>query len=217
MFTENGLLSYENPNYHMDPQRIERNSHLYEEILSELQHQNSLKSGKPHMVSNRKNYAKINIESMGVDLKENFSAPEKKLLYNNDISPSDMKQKQQQKDKSSDNQDTNKDSVDGGSNNDSNVQHSIKYMAGNLNSEDLYALPNKRSNNSNHKKNDETNEKVKEARASDGEDDDNVKDNDKNDEEKGKKEEIEGIEDKDGTKDLPPGWEKHEGMFFLID
>ncbi|KAL5286020.1 APBB2 family protein [Megaselia abdita] len=209
IFLENGLLSYENPNYHMDPQRIERNSHLYEEILSELQHQNSLKSGKPHMVSNRKNYAKINIESMGVDLKENFSAPEKELLYNNDISPSDMKQKKQ-KEKSSDNQDTNKDSVDGGSNNDSNVQHSIKYMAGNLNSEDLYALPNKRSNNNNHKKNDETNEKVKEARASDEEDDDNVKDNDKSDEEKGKKEEIEGIEDKDGTKDLPPGWEKHE-------
>uniref|UniRef100_T1GDP0 WW domain-containing protein n=1 Tax=Megaselia scalaris TaxID=36166 RepID=T1GDP0_MEGSC len=184
----------------MDPQRIERNSHLYEEILSELQHQNSLKSGKPHMVSNRKNYAKINIESMGVDLKENFN----------------MKQKKQSQEHP---QDTNKvDSVvDGGGgvgtndNNDSNVQNqnSIKYMAGNLNSEDLYALPNKRSNNTNnHKKNDETNEKVKEARASDEEDDD--KDNDKSDEEKGKKEVIEGIEDKDATKDLPPGWEKHE-------
>lgn len=34
---------------------------------------------------------------------------------------------------------------------------------------------------------------------------------DDDDEEKCKKEEIEGIEDKDGNKDLPPGWEKHEG------
>lgn len=68
--TENGLLSYENPNYHMDPQRIERNSHLYEEILSELQQQNSL--SKSHMVSNRKDYGRLDIGSMGVDRKENF-------------------------------------------------------------------------------------------------------------------------------------------------
>ena len=75
MHTENGLLSYENPNYHMDPQRIERNSHLYEEILSELhqQQQNSIKNpNKSHLVSSRKDYARIDIESMGVDLKENF-------------------------------------------------------------------------------------------------------------------------------------------------
>lgn len=70
---ENGLLSYENPNYHMDPQRIERNSHLYEEILSELQQQNQIRtSNKQHMVSNRKDYAHLDIGSMGVDLKEHF-------------------------------------------------------------------------------------------------------------------------------------------------
>lgn len=68
---ENGLLSYENPNYHMDPQRIERNSHLYEEILSEL-NQQTRTSNKPHMVSNRKDYAHLDIGSMGVDLKEHF-------------------------------------------------------------------------------------------------------------------------------------------------
>ena len=58
----------------MDPQRIERNSHLYEEILSELQQQNSLRTStnKSHMVSNRKDYARMDIGSMGVDLKENF-------------------------------------------------------------------------------------------------------------------------------------------------
>lgn len=59
----------------MDPQRIERNSHLYEEILSELQQQNSMRTSgnnKAHMVSNRKDYARLDIGSMGVDLKENF-------------------------------------------------------------------------------------------------------------------------------------------------
>lgn len=56
----------------MDPQRIERNSHLYEEILSELQQQNSMRSSKSHIVSNRKDYARLDIGSMGVDLKENF-------------------------------------------------------------------------------------------------------------------------------------------------
>lgn len=58
----------------MDPQRMERNSHLYEEILSELQQQNSLRSSQKanHLVSNRKDYARLDIESMGVDLKENF-------------------------------------------------------------------------------------------------------------------------------------------------
>lgn len=90
---ENGMMSYENPNYHMDPQRLERNSHLYEEILSELQQQNSLrtavggdvglvgveqmlinrKTGQNHVIgNNRKDYARLDIGSMGVDLKENF-------------------------------------------------------------------------------------------------------------------------------------------------
>lgn len=71
--SENGLTSYENPNYHMDPQHIERNSHLYEEILSELHNQQNHKSGGPaQQPNNRKDYAQLGIESMGVDLKENF-------------------------------------------------------------------------------------------------------------------------------------------------
>lgn len=122
--TENGLLSYENPNYHMNAQRIERNSHLYEEILSELQlqkqqqHQQncSSKSAKRAAAAmqtnsmdaaallagdnsdlqldrendgeeamgqqkigagdmqgnNRKQYARLDVSAMGVDLKENF-------------------------------------------------------------------------------------------------------------------------------------------------
>lgn len=72
------MTSYENPNYHMDPQHIERNSHLYEEILSELHHQQNNRTGggaggQPQsQQNNRKDYAQMGIESMGVDLKENF-------------------------------------------------------------------------------------------------------------------------------------------------
>lgn len=79
---ENGLTSYENPNYHMDPQHIERNSHLYEEILSELHNQQNGRAGggglqqqqqqQQSQPNNRKDYAQLGIESMGVDLKENF-------------------------------------------------------------------------------------------------------------------------------------------------
>ncbi|XP_037913861.1 protein Fe65 homolog isoform X2 [Hermetia illucens] len=186
IFLENGLLSYENPNYHMDPQRIERNSHLYEEILSELhQQQSSLKAVKPHIVNNRKDYARIDIGSMGVDLKENFSASEKHLLF--DASPSESKTKSDQtpeKDNTTKLKDTNE-------------AVPIKYISGSLNADDLYALPNKQRCRENTTKDAEV------APEIECEEDDD-------DEEKCKKEEIEGIEDKDGNKDLPPGWEKHE-------
>lgn len=56
----------------MDPQRIERDSHLYEEILSELQHQQGTMKPSSRTHVNRKEYAHMDIESMGVDLKEHF-------------------------------------------------------------------------------------------------------------------------------------------------
>lgn len=75
-FSENGILSYANPNYHMDPQHLERNSHLYDEILSELHQQGSLRQSNGrenrNSVVGRKGYAKLDIGQMGVDLKENF-------------------------------------------------------------------------------------------------------------------------------------------------
>lgn len=77
--------------------------------------------------------------------------------------------------------------------NDNENNCGIKHISGNLNSEDLYALPNKKKDQDG---------KIGEITASE-EDGEN--------EEKGKKEDIEGIEDKDANKDLPPGWEKHEG------
>lgn len=193
---ENGLLSYENPNYHMDPQRIERNSHLYEEILSELQQQSNLRTSAKHMVSNRKDYARMDISSMGVDLKENFTAADKQLMLD-DQSPTESKTKSDQiPEKSDDDTKLKKDNSNTGSN---AADDGIKYISGNLNSDDLYALPNKRKQNN-----------VNELSA---EDEQNVAVNeiDDDEEEKGRKEDIEGIEDKDANKDLPPGWEKHEG------
>lgn len=71
-------MSYENPNYHMDPKHIERNSHLYDEILSELQNQENIHSlnvidpNRQREMIGRKTYAKLDIAQMGVDLKENF-------------------------------------------------------------------------------------------------------------------------------------------------
>ncbi|XP_058461363.1 protein Fe65 homolog isoform X2 [Malaya genurostris] len=180
IFLENGLLSYENPNYHMDPLRMERNSHLYEEIISELQQQGTLRpAGAVNLVrdpnqmlgGNRKGY--LDIGTMGVDSKEVDGSPKhkQKLL---DGSPNES---EMQKDEVSEKEEK--------------TEEEIQHISGTLNAEDLYALPNKRK------------QEVGEIPPEDEADDDV-------DEEKGKHEDIEGIEEKDETKDLPPGWEKHE-------
>lgn len=78
--SENGLLSYENPNYHLDPARLDDalNSNLissveddlYEEIISELDTVCNLSGrGRPGSGSEgRKSYATLDITSMGVDV-----------------------------------------------------------------------------------------------------------------------------------------------------
>lgn len=82
-----------------------------------------------------------------------------------------------------------------------NADTDIQYIAGNLNSDDLYALPNKRKNcDGNNVYEVESDEEDMEANDEDG-----------YDEEKGKAESIDGIIDKDRDNDLPFGWEKHEG------
>lgn len=71
----------------------------------------------------------------------------------------------------------------------------IKHVAGNLNADDLYALPNKR--NIRNKSTEKHDSKVYEVTSDDEEKDDCDNSND-------------SIEDKDANKDLPFGWEKHE-------
>uniref|UniRef100_A0A182MP04 PID domain-containing protein n=1 Tax=Anopheles culicifacies TaxID=139723 RepID=A0A182MP04_9DIPT len=190
IFLENGLLSYENPNYHMDPQRLERNSHLYEEIISELQQQGTLRpiagvqNGSQMISNNRKGYGVLDLSAMGVDLKSDpdESSPKEKKTLLSDISPNESKtQKDQEPEHGEKTQE-------------------IQHIPGTLNSDDLYALPNKRKQS-----------EVGEVPPEEEDVDDEELDKDGLEgEEKGKREDIEAIEDKDKTKDLPPGWEKHE-------
>lgn len=68
-----------------------------------------------------------------------------------------------------------------------------------MNENDLYALPNKKR------------EEIEELEA----EEERAMCCDDDEEEKGKQEDIECIEDKDANKDLPPGWEKHEGTPYM--
>ncbi|EDS40075.1 conserved hypothetical protein [Culex quinquefasciatus] len=185
---ENGLLSYENPNYHMDPLRMERNSHLYEEIISELQQQGTLRpAGAVNLVArdpNRKGYLDIR-DTMGVGVdgpKEVDGSPKhkQKML---DRSPGAESETQK---------DQNSEKGEKTDQQEHQVQENgaeIKHIAGTLNADDLYALPNKKKQ--------EVGEVPPEDDDVDGDEED-------------KQEDIDAIEDKDKTNDLPPGWEKHE-------
>lgn len=84
--------------------------------------------------------------------------------------------------------------------NNAEANNTIRHISGNMNSNDLYALPNKRKGSFSNAV------KVEE----------DVTEDDEEEFEKGRKEEVEGIEDKDANKDLPPGWEKHEGVCRLL-
>uniref|UniRef100_A0A8D8BKZ1 Protein Fe65 homolog n=1 Tax=Culex pipiens TaxID=7175 RepID=A0A8D8BKZ1_CULPI len=188
IFLENGLLSYENPNYHMDPLRMERNSHLYEEIISELQQQGTLRpAGAVNLVArdpNRKGYLDIR-DTMGVGVdgpKEVDGSPKhkQKMLDGSPGAESEtQKDQNSEKGEKTDQQEH-------------QVQENgaeIKHIAGTLNADDLYALPNKKKQ--------EVGEVPPEDDDVDGDEED-------------KQEDIDAIEDKDKTNDLPPGWEKHE-------
>lgn len=80
------------------------------------------------------------------------------------------------------------------------TQADIRHISGTLNSDDLYALPNKKSQFDN----------ASNVYEIGSDEEDNETDGEYG-EEKGKRDSIDGVEDKDGDKDLPYGWEKHEG------
>lgn len=102
------------------------------------------------------------------------------------------------------------------------VGNHIKHIAGDVNADDLYALPNKP------KVMQPTTTRDGDAVAVGTHHDCNIggvgvvahqvnestsadEDDDGDNDEKGK---VEEVEDKDASKDLPPGWEKHEGETF---
>lgn len=73
-FTENGLLSYENPNYHLDPARLDdalnsNTDEIYEELYQELDDICNLGvKGQLSSSAGRKTYASLDIGTMGVDI-----------------------------------------------------------------------------------------------------------------------------------------------------
>ncbi|XP_049540194.1 protein Fe65 homolog isoform X2 [Anopheles darlingi] len=203
IFLENGLLSYENPNYHMDPQRMERNSHLYEEIISELQQQGTLRpiagvhqNGTQMIGSNRKGYGVLDlVDTMGAELKgdpDGSSPKEKRTLLGGDSSPNESKTQKDQEPEHGE------------------KAQEIQHIPGTLNSDDLYALPNKRKQQQQQQEEVVVGEVPSEEDDVDEEGANRGTDEAEESDEKGKREDIEAIEEKDKTKDLPPGWEKHE-------
>lgn len=167
---------------------MERNSHLYEEIISELQQQGTLRpAGAVNLVArdpNRKGYLDIR-DTMGVGVdgpKEVDGSPKhkQKMLDGSPGAESEtQKDQNSEKGEKTDQQEH-------------QVQENgaeIKHIAGTLNADDLYALPNKKKQ--------EVGEVPPEDDDVDGDEED-------------KQEDIDAIEDKDKTNDLPPGWEKHE-------
>ncbi|XP_050093460.1 protein Fe65 homolog isoform X2 [Anopheles aquasalis] len=196
---ENGLLSYENPNYHMDPQRMERNSHLYEEIISELQQQGTLRptNGTQMIGSNRKTgYGVLDlVDTMGADLKgdpDGSSPKEKRTLLGDTGSPNESKTQKDQEPEHGE------------------KAQEIQHIPGTLNSDDLYALPNKRKQQQQQQQEEGSVVGEVPSEEEDEEGANRVGDEGEEGDEKGKREDIEAIEEKDKTKDLPPGWEKHE-------
>lgn len=127
------------------------------------------------------------------------STPEKESILDAQ-SPSELKRKSDQVPEKQDP----KSNADSNILSDDNTHAKIKHVSGDLNADDLYALPNKRTAAGKTATgavviNDKNDSKVYEV-ASDEEDKDEC-DN---------KHAGETIEDKDANKDLPFGWEKHE-------
>lgn len=128
-----------------------------------------------------------------------YSTPEKESILDAQ-SPSELKRKS---DQVPEKQQDLKSTADSNILSDDNTHAKIKHVSGDLNADDLYALPNKRSTTTKTATGvitDKNDSKVYEV-ASDEEDKDEC-DN--------KLASETSIEDKDANKDLPFGWEKHE-------
>lgn len=141
------------------------------------------------------------------------STPEKESIFDAQ-SPTELKRKSDQRPEKQvveANNDSNKDDDN------TYADADIKHVSGDLNADDLYALPNKRSTSKsansvdggvgggavvNNKKS--SNDKSDDCKVYEVASDDEYKDEYDN------KHSSDSIEDKDANKDLPFGWEKHE-------
>ncbi|XP_044736073.1 protein Fe65 homolog isoform X2 [Chrysoperla carnea] len=141
IFLENGLLSYENPNYHLDPARLDDalNSNTDEDLYEDLYHEldavcklsggNNVGLNKPPTSTGgqgRRNYANLDIGSMGVDI---TTGPVTNLDTNDGFTDNRSVCEKTQKH----NQDNSDDIGD----------NTVPHIQGGLNN-DLYAVPVKR-------------------------------------------------------------------------
>nr|XP_046488989.1 protein Fe65 homolog isoform X4 [Neodiprion pinetum] len=178
---ENGLLSFENPNYHLDPARLDdalnsnSGSSLYDELYQELVGGGEVTGGGGGdggvtRVQARRTYAALDLGSMGVDVTQGPLT-------------------QESGEDAADNTDNHNLSYCEKPDNESEMG-GIPHVEGGLNS-DLYAVPVKRRQPKDHKDQKDlplqpSTEKLPAA------------------------EDIDAVDSEDKDENLPPGWEKHE-------
>lgn len=136
IYLENGLMSYENPNYHFDSARLDdalnsnTEDNIYEDIYQNIDDicnmVHGIKSSLTNNVSARKTYASLGIDSMGVDIK---NGPLMKRDHDN-----------------TDNKGLNEITQ---TNDNQEKDIAIEHVTGNINN-DLYAVPVKRRQKKSH-------------------------------------------------------------------
>ncbi|XP_033174268.1 protein Fe65 homolog isoform X3 [Bombus vosnesenskii] len=186
VFLENGLLSFENPNYHLDPARLddalnsnENGSSLYDELYQELVG-NGGRSGEVTgggggggggggtRVQARRTYATLDLGSMGVDVTQG-------PLTQDSVTED-----------APDNTDNHNLGYCEKADNETTEMGGVPHVEGGLNSE-LYAVPVKRRQPKDQKNNTTVQNNTQEKPA-----------------------EVDTTDSEDKDENLPPGWQKHE-------
>ncbi|XP_046600103.1 protein Fe65 homolog isoform X4 [Neodiprion lecontei] len=178
---ENGLLSFENPNYHLDPARLDdalnsnSGSSLYDELYQELVGGGEVTGGGGGdggvtRVQARRTYAALDLGSMGVDVTQGPLT-------------------QESGEDAADNTDNHNLSYCEKPDNESEMG-GIPHVEGGLNS-DLYAVPVKRRQPKEHKDQKDLPLQPSTEKLPASED-------------------IDAVDSEDKDENLPPGWEKHE-------
>ncbi|XP_011644254.1 protein Fe65 homolog isoform X2 [Pogonomyrmex barbatus] len=184
IFLENGLLSFENPNYHLDPVRLDdalnsngNSSSLFEELYQEL-----VSGGRSGEVTGgggggggggtkvqaRRTYATLDLGSMGVDVTQD-------PLTQDSVT-----------DDAPDNTDNHNLGYCEKPDNETAEMGGVPHVEGGLNSE-LYAVPVKRRQPKDQKNNAILQNNIQEKPA-----------------------DVDSTDSEDKDENLPPGWQKHE-------
>ncbi|XP_018344122.1 PREDICTED: protein Fe65 homolog isoform X2 [Trachymyrmex septentrionalis] len=182
IFLENGLLSFENPNYHLDPARLDdalnsngNGSSLYDELYQELVGGGGRSGevtggggGGGTRVQARRTYATLDLGSMGVDVTQG-------PLTQDSVT-----------DDAPDNTDNHNLGYCEKPDNETTEMGGVPHVEGGLNSE-LYAVPVKRRQPKDQKNNAILQNNTQEKPA-----------------------DMDSTDSEDKDENLPPGWQKHE-------